>query len=420
MAGIVLIGLQWGDEGKGKISAYLSRGAGLAVRFNGGANAGHTVTIGDKELRLHLLPAGVVSCRRAAIGPGVYLDLPTLVEEINRVQENIGDIELTISPRAHVVLKLHKELDRYLEEIRGGKIGTTMRGIGPAAMYKYGRIGVRFGDMLEDENLEDRLIKIAKYIELKNKNINFHDEYVELRLIIEKVRKYVGNVTRLIKNELSQGRTVIFEGAQGTMLDLDYGTYPYVTSSTTLASAAAHGSGVSLKDINEIVGVLKAYTTRVGEGPLPTEISGELADEIRARGKEYGATTGRPRRIGWLDLFQLRYAAELNGVDKLIITRLDTISGIERLKVCIGYKIDGTKINEYPETVAKLRRVSPIYIELNGWQTLNREEIDRILLNGYEELPRNAKQYIELIEEILGIPIKWISLGPRIEDVIEK
>jgi adenylosuccinate synthase len=421
MGGIVLVGLQWGDEGKGKISAYLCRRAGLAVRFNGGANAGHTVTIGDRELRLHLLPAGVVSCKRAAIGPGVYVDLATLVEEIDSVQEVVGEFELIVSPRAHIVLSLHKELDGYLEEVRGGgRIGTTRRGIGPAAMYRYARMGLRIADIMEDGDIAEILKTLPKLFELKCRGMDLREEEAKLRSALGKIRRYVGSVSRAIKNELSRGGTVIFEGAQGTMLDLDHGTYPYVTSSTTLASAAAHGAGISLKEITSVVGVAKAYTTRVGEGPLPTEISGALADEVRTRGKEYGATTGRPRRIGWLDLFQLKYAAELNGVDGLIITRLDTISGLNTLKVCVGYEIDGVRIEEFPETVAKLVRVKPIYKELAGWRPLTREEIDRIVREGYDALPREAKSYVELIEETLDTPVKLISIGPRIEDVIEK
>jgi len=421
MGGTVLIGLQWGDEGKGKISAYLCRNAGLVVRFNGGSNAGHTVSIRDGELRLRLLPAGVVSCKRAAIGPGVYVDLATLIEEIDKVREVIGKFELIVSPRAHVVLRLHRELDGYLEEARGGgRIGTTGKGIGPAAMYKYARMGLRIIDIMEDNKAEEILKTISKLFELEHRKIDLQQEMAELRLEVDRIKEYVGNVSGAIKDELSRGGTVVFEGAQGTMLDLDHGTYPYVTSSTTLASAAAHGAGVSLKEINNVVGVAKAYTTRVGEGPLPTEIYGTLAEEIRSRGREYGTTTGRPRRIGWLDLFQLSYAVELNGADSLVVTRLDTISGIKTLKICVGYEINGKKINDYPDSVAKLSKVIPIYRDLEGWPPLTREQVDKILQEGYEALPKAAKRYIEFIEESLNMPVKLISLGPLIDDVIEK
>ncbi|MEM2931219.1 MAG: adenylosuccinate synthase [Nitrososphaerota archaeon] len=421
MPGKVIIGLQWGDEGKGKISAYLCRNARLVVRFNGGANAGHTVPLGNTELRLHLLPAGVVSCRKAAIGPGVYLDIRTLIDEIKIVQEIIGEIELTISPRAHIVLGIHRELDGYLEDIRGGKgIGTTRRGIGPAAMFKYGRIGLRIIDIIENNISNDNLRFISSLMGWKYSEYKYVEEVRELRSEIDKIRRYVGNVSNVIRSELQNGQTVIFEGAQGTMLDLDHGTYPYVTSSTTLASAAAHGVGISLKELSEVIGIIKAYTTRVGEGPLPTEISGKLAEEIRMKGKEFGATTGRPRRIGWLDLFQLNYAARLNGVDKLIITHLDTLSGLTKLKVCVGYELDGEKVQEFPETVNRLSRVSPIYAELEGWDALTREQVDKIVKEGYGALPRPMRKYIEFVEDSLKIPVKLISIGPRIQDVIER
>ncbi len=412
-----MVGLQWGDEGKGKASAYISRGAGLAVRFNGGANAGHTVTIGGKTISTHMLPAGAGSTRAAALGPGVYLDLEVLLRDLAALEELCGPIELTVSPRAHLVFELHRELDRSLEALRGGRrIGTTLRGIGPVALHKYGRLGLRLCDLLEEDaswSVVDMWRRLWGGI-----SVQVEESWVRrVRELAERVRGYVGDVGARIDRELAAGGTVVFEGAQGTMLDIEHGTYPYVTSSHTVAAAASTGSGVGPKAINKVIGVAKSYTTRVGEGPFPTELPPAVAEEVRRRGGEYGATTGRPRRIGWLDIPQLRYACRLNSVDEIFLTRVDTLSGMPSLKLCVKY---GGASGTYPDTVASLEKCGPIYRELPGWPTIDDAERERIKREGYGALPREARRYIEAVEEELGVPVRYVGIGPDVEDVIEK
>ncbi len=417
MPGIVVVGLQWGDEGKGKVSAYLARGASLAVRFNGGANAGHTVTLPDRTLSLHMLPAAAISTKSAAIGHGVYLDIEEMLRDIAKLEEAVGKVGVVVSPRAHLVTPLQVGLDAKIEEMRGGgSIGTTRRGIGPTALHKYGRLGLRLCDVLDGADVGD-LVKV--WMRLWGGVIPFNPEEVlaKVRGLAEQVRGMVGDVSSLIRTHLASGGTVIFEGAQGTMLDIDHGTYPYVTSSHTTSAAAAIGSGVGLKSINIVVGVAKAYTTRVGAGPFPTEISGPVADVIRERGSEYGATTGRPRRIGWLDMPQLRYACMLNDTDQIFLTRVDTLSGLERVKLCVKYEGVG---EPYPETVEALRSVKPVYLEMEGWPRIDEAERERLRLEGYGALHRAARRYLEKVEEELGTAVKYIGIGPGIMDVIVK
>lgn len=417
MPGIAVIGLQWGDEGKGKASAYLAREASLAVRFNGGANAGHTVTFEKGSLSLHMLPAATVSTGKAAIGPGVYLDLEELFRDQEKLEAVKERIDVTISPRAHLVTPLNKILDAKFEEVRGGKqIGTTMKGIGPTAIHKYGRFGLRLSDALEPETL---MALIDTWTKIWGGLVKIDARAIADLIggLVERARPLIGDVTSLIKNHLSMGGAVIFEGAQGTMLDIDHGTYPYVTSSHTVAAAASLGSGVGLRTVDKVVGVCKAYTTRVGAGPFPTELRGEVADSLRERGGEYGATTGRPRRIGWLDIPQLRYACQLNDADEIFLTRIDTLSGQNKVGLCIEY--EGEE-GSYPETVQQLQRVKPKIVEYEGWPSI--DENSRLVLRreGYGALHKHARRFIESIEDELGIPVKYIGIGPRIDDVIEK
>ncbi|MEM0381821.1 MAG: adenylosuccinate synthase [Nitrososphaerota archaeon] len=417
MPGIVVVGLQWGDEGKGKASAYLAKGASLAVRFNGGANAGHTVTLGSMSLSLHMLPAATVSTRAAAIGPGVYLDLEEMLKDVRRLEEAVGKIEVIVSPRAHLVTPLQLALDAKIEEVRGGaSIGTTRRGIGPTALHKYGRLGLRLCDVLEGGEAE-ALAEIWRRLWGGVVSVKSEEALKSVKRLAEEVRWMVGDVPSAIMSRLSAGETVIFEGAQGTMLDIDHGTYPYVTSSHTTSAAAAIGSGVGLKSIDSVVGIAKAYTTRVGAGPFPTEIAGPIADAIRRRGGEYGATTGRPRRIGWLDIPQLRYACMLNSVDQIFLTRLDTLATQERVEICVKY--EGVK-EPFPDTVEALKRVKPVYLEMEGWPEIGEAEREKLRREGYGALHRAARRYVEKIEEELGSVIKYIGIGPRIEDVIMK
>lgn len=415
----VIVGLQWGDEGKGKISAYLSRGAELVVRFNGGANAGHTVMHGGETLRFHMLPAGVVSARSAAIGPGVYIDLDVLVDELSRLSEIRGDASVYVSPRAQVVVPAHREMDEWMEAQRGGAvIGTTRRGIGPAAMDKYARLGIRICDILEDDGLEGRIELMARmkpFLGLSEApKLAAH-----LREKAAGLAGHIDDVGERVEATLRRGGYVVFEGAQGTMLDIDHGTYPYVTSSNTVAGAASTGCGIGPKELGEVLGVMKSYTTRVGGGPFPTEAEEGIASLLREKGGEYGATTGRPRRIGWLDIPLLRYAVRLNGADALVVTKLDTLSGLGRLKVCVAYELDGRRLESFPESAEKLSRVRPIYRELDGW-VLGEEERRRLPEEGYGALPREARRYIEFVEEELGVPVRLVSVGPSTGEVVEK
>ncbi|MCS7146470.1 MAG: adenylosuccinate synthase [Nitrososphaerota archaeon] len=416
MPGLVVVGLQWGDEGKGKVSAYLAKGASLAVRFNGGANAGHTVKLGEKSLSLHILPAATVSTKAAAIGPGVYLDIEEMLRDIEKLEAAVGKVHVVISPRAQLVTPLQVELDARIEELRGGgSIGTTRRGIGPTAINKYGRLGVRVCDLLEGE--AQNIAEVWRRVWGGLTSLRVEEALEKAARLVEQVKWMVGDVSSLIHEKLSSGETVVFEGAQGTMLDIDHGTYPYVTSSHTVSAAAALGAGVGPKSIHRVVGVAKSYTTRVGAGPFPTEFTGPLADSIRERGGEYGATTGRPRRIGWLDIPQLRYACMLNDADEIFLTRLDTLASQPRVRLCVKYEGSG---DSFPESVSSLRRARPVYEELDGWPEIGESERSRLLAEGYGGLPRSARQYVERIEEELGTPIRYIGIGPGIGDVIMK
>lgn len=417
MPGIVIVGLQWGDEGKGKVSAYIARGASLAVRFNGGANAGHTVRLGEKSLSLHMLPAATVSTRSAAIGPGVYLDLEELLRDIKRLEEAVGKVEVVVSPRAQLVTPLQLMLDAKIEELRGGgSIGTTRRGIGPTAMHKYGRLGLRLCDILE-EGEPGALVQLWSRLWGGLTPVEVDKTLNEVRELAIQVKGLVGDVASLIRSKLSLGHTVVFEAAQGTMLDIDHGTYPYVTSSHTVSASAAIGAGVGLKSINKVIGVAKSYTTRVGAGPFPTEIFGEIAEAIRERGGEYGATTGRPRRIGWLDIPQLKYACGLNDVDEIFLTRIDTLAGQEKVRICVSYEGVG---ESFPPSVSSLRKTKPVYLELEGWPEIGEAEREKLKSEGYGGLHPAARRFIETVEERLETMVRYIGIGPGVEDVIMK
>ncbi|MCS7142747.1 MAG: adenylosuccinate synthase [Aigarchaeota archaeon] len=420
MPGICVIGLQWGDEGKGKISVYLSRGAKAAVRFNGGANAGHAVRLNGRELKFHIIPIGSVFADSAVIGPGTLIDLDVLIDELRKLEELRGRVDLMISERAHVVLPIHKSLDSMWEESRGARrVGTTGRGIGPAASDRYARFGVRVVDLLERETLREKL-RTALAVHHLGDGERSEELYDWLVSRVPVIDSYVRDVGPYVAGVIDQGGAVVYEGAQGTMLDIDHGTYPYVTSSHTIASFVPLGVGVSPRYVSRVVGVVKAYTTRVGGGPLPTEIEGELGAIIRERGHEYGTTTGRPRRIGWLDLVGLRYAAELNGVDELALTMVDVLSGLNEVKVCVKYEVDGKTTSRYPSTVERLSRVRPVYQVLRGWKGLEGERVREVIEEGYGGLPVEARRYVEFIEEDLGVKIRLISVGPGHNEVVVK
>jgi adenylosuccinate synthase len=406
MPGIVIVGLQWGDEGKGKISYLLCRDADCVVRFQGGANAGHTVVVEGRKLKFNILPAGSAAGARPCIASGTVVDLDEVFEELEMLKSMGLEARLMISRSASVVLPIHKKLDSRIEEARGGSaVGTTRRGIGPTYSDKALRTGLRIEDLLNPDDLRERL-EILK---------RFHGEepgdFENLRRMGERIAPYVGDVELYVNDVLDEGGKVVFEGAQGTLLDIDHGTYPYVTSSNTIAGAACTGCGIGPTRISEVIGVAKAYTTRVGAGVFPTEVGGELGERLREVGQEYGTTTGRPRRVGWLDIPLLRYAIRISNVDWIALTKLDVLSGLDKIKICVEYEYDGKILKIAPPAVRLLSRVKPIYEEVKGWEKISEDEWRSIAEKGWEALPDEAKAYVELLEDLLGKPIKLISIG---------
>jgi len=406
MPGIVIVGLQWGDEGKGKISYLLCRDADCVVRFQGGANAGHTVVVEGRKLKFNILPAGSAAGARPCIASGTVVDLDEVFEELEMLKSMGLEARLMISRSASVVLPIHKKLDSRIEEARGGSaVGTTRRGIGPTYSDKALRTGLRIEDLLNPDDLRERL-EILK---------RFHGEepgdFENLRRMGERIAPYVGDVELYVNDVLDEGGKVVFEGAQGTLLDIDHGTYPYVTSSNTIAGAACTGCGIGPTRISEVIGVAKAYTTRVGAGVFPTEVGGELGERLREVGQEYGTTTGRPRRVGWLDIPLLRYAIRISNVDWIALTKLDVLSGLDKIKICVEYEYDGKILKIAPPAVRLLSRVKPIYEEVKGWEKISEDEWRSIAKRGWEALPDEAKAYVELLEDLLGKPIKLISIG---------
>ena len=403
----VIIGLQWGDEGKGKISYLLSRNADCVVRFQGGANAGHTVVLPDRKLKFNMLPAGSAAGAKPCIASGVVLDPAEVIEEVDLLRSIGIEPELMISGAANVVLKLHKRLDGMIEELRGGKaVGTTRRGIGPTYSDKALRTGIRVEDLLDEKALREKLEILERVHGIKVEEL---DELVKVGRLIA---KYVGDVEIYLNDLLDSGAEVIFEGAQGTLLDIDHGTYPYVTSSNTIAGAACTGCGVGPTRIDEIIGVMKAYSTRVGAGVFPTELHGELADRIREIGGEYGTTTGRPRRVGWLDIPLLRYAVKISNVSWIAMTKLDVLTGLKKLKICKEYVVDDEVVKIAHPSVKKLEKVKPNYVEVDGWD-IDQGDWRKLAERGWESFPPEAKNYVELVERLLGVPIKLVSVGPE-------
>lgn len=421
MPSVVLIGAQWGDEGKGKITDYLSQRANVVVRYQGGNNAGHTVVVGDQEFKLHLIPSGILyPGTTCVIGNGVVVDPKVLVKELEYLQaRNINTDNLRISDRAHLIMPYHVRLDELEEERKGvNKIGTTRKGIGPAYMDKAARIGIRVVDLLDKE-------EFAKKLEhnLKNKNnllervyeaegFEFQEIYDQYLGYAEQIKELVADTSVIIHDALDAGKNVLFEGAQGTLLDLDHGTFPYVTSSHPVAGAACIGAGVGPTDISKVIGVVKAYTTRVGEGPFPTELNDNIGDLIREVGHEFGTTTGRPRRCGWLDCVILRYAARVSGLDSIALTKLDVLDKIDKIKICVGYKYQGQVLNDFPSSLKVLAQCEPIYEEVDGWLE------DTSGVRTYDQLPENAKKYITRISELIGVNPAIIAVGPKREQTI--
>lgn len=421
MSSVVVMGTQWGDEGKGKIVDNLAEQAQVVVRYQGGNNAGHTVVVKGVESKLNLLPSGILyPGKTCIIGNGVVVDPAHLLKEIHGMQNRGVDLSgLKISNRAQVILPYHRLMDEADEESRGdAKIGTTKKGIGPCYVDKNARIGIRFVDLMDPEEFA---VRLKQNLVLKNrilteiygkKPLDYAQILNEYLGYAEKLRPYVADTIFILHDAIRRGEKVLFEGAQATMLDLDYGTYPYVTSSHPVAGGVCVGAGIGPGSISKVVGVVKAYTTRVGEGPFVTELHDAIGNLIRERGHEYGTTTGRPRRTGWLDTVVVRYACMLSGIDCLAITRLDILDTLPSLKICTGYKYKGEPLHEYPASLKVLADIEPVYEELPGWQ------MDISGIRRYEDLPANARRYVERLSECAGARLGIVSVGPDREQTI--
>ena len=418
MSAFIVVGAQWGDEGKGKMTDYLAEGADVVVRYQGGNNAGHTVEVGDKQYKLHLIPSGVLYENKLnVIGNGLVVDPKAFFTEIDYLKGLGVDItpdRLIVSDRAHLIMPYHRTLDSLKEKARGkNDIGTTGKGIGPCYTDKYERCGIRVCDLMHKEVFKE---KLKENIESKNKYItdvlngeelNFDEIYNEYLEYAERLKPYVKDVSVRVYDEIKAGKKVLFEGAQGMLLDIDHGTYPYVTSSNTTSGGVCSGVGIGPNMITNAIGIAKAYTTRVGKGPFPTELNDETGEWIREKGHEYGVTTGRSRRCGWLDLVILKTTARVCGLTSFAVTKIDTLAGLEKIKVCVGYKFNGDIIDYFPASLEDLAECEPVYEEFEGWG----EEVANA--RTYEELPENAKKYLEKIEEFTGVKIAIVSVGPR-------
>ena len=423
----IVVGTQWGDEGKGKVIDYFAEHASYVVRFQGGNNAGHTIQVGDEVFKFHLLPSGIIRPdKTVVIGNGLVIDPSVLLDELDELTtRNIPKARILISDRANVIMPYHKLID-FAEEVAKGssKIGTTGRGIGPAYTDKVSRLGIRIGDLLDDEVLKNKLnnfvpIKQRLLKSLGDENeLSVNEIFNQYREFGRLLEQYVTDTSVILNQELEQNTNILFEGAQGAQLDVDHGTYPYVTSSNTIAGNACVGSGIGPCAIDQVIGVVKAYTTRVGKGPFPTEQDNETGELIRQKGKEFGTTTGRPRRCGWLDLVIVKTAKRLNGLTGLAVTRLDILGGIENLKVCHSYQFGSEKITYLPGTLKALGNCQPLYDDLPGWDELTKEQWRTIAQKGYEALPEQLKNYLKYIEEKCETPVKIISIGPGREDTI--
>jgi adenylosuccinate synthase len=432
----VVVGAQWGDEGKGKIVDVLAREADIIARYQGGANAGHTVVVGEEQFILHQVPSGILHPRKVCLlGNGVVLDAVRFFEELDGLERRgivVGD-RLKVSNRAHLLLSYHKLLDAAKEGTRAtGRIGTTGRGIGPAYEDKVGRMGIRVADLWDEQRLREM---IEANVDHKNRwlevlghpeRIRFEEVVAEVAGYRERLLRLSGDVSRAIYAALSQGRRVLLEGAQGSLLDLDHGTYPYVTSSHTTAGGAATGVGIGPRTLDQIIGVVKAYTTRVGNGPLPTELNDAMGERLREAGGEYGATTGRARRCGWFDAVVVRFAARVNGLTELAVTKLDVLDGLPSLQICVGYRfrgdaasgrskdgmLGGERLEEFPGSMSVLENCEPIYEEIEGWNspTAGARELG--------ELPKGARRYLARIEELVGCPIGRVSVGTKRDQIL--
>jgi len=423
MANVVVVGAQWGDEGKGKVVDIYTEYADDIVRYQGGNNAGHTLVVGNEKIVLHLIPSGILhEGKRCIIGNGVVLDPEVFIREITKLKES-GRIKddscLLLSESLHVIMPYHKKIDIAREAKSGDrKIGTTGRGIGPCYEDKIGRRGMRLMDLLNPEvfaaKLNEYLLEKNFILEkfLGEQPCSFDEIYQEYGNYADVLRKYVADTTLVLSKDIKDGKKALFEGAQGTLLDVDHGTYPFVTSSSTCAGGACTGAGVSPRDIHEIIGISKAYITRVGSGPFPTELLDATGEQLRQTGAEFGATTGRPRRCGWFDAMVIRYAVRVNGLTGIALTKLDVLSGFDTIKVCTGYTCNGIVLETLPANLDLFEKCIPVYEELPGWQ----EDITGA--QSFADLPAKAQNYVRRLEELAGCPIVLVSVGPRRDQTI--
>jgi len=422
VSNIVVVGTQWGDEGKGKIVDLLSEFADIVVRFQGGNNAGHTIVINGEQFISHLVPSGILQKKTCLIGNGVVVDPEVLVEELNNLESrgiDVGSDIFKISEKAHIIMPYHKQIDLAREKKKGDKkIGTTGRGIGPCYEDKACRRGIRFVDLIDHEVFKENVTTV---LEEKNFYLKHYlsSETLDPDSIVDQYKGYakrlaphVINISILMNQAIRENKQILFEGAQGTHLDIDHGTYPYVTSSNTVSGNACCGAGIGPKEITDVVGIVKAYTTRVGKGPFPTELFDEIGDAIQIKGVEFGATTGRKRRCGWLDTVLLRNSARLNGLTGLVVTKLDVLGGLKSLKICTGYDYKGDIIYDFPASIKILEACKPVLETLPGWS----EDISDI--RKIDDLPKNARNYLSRIEELTETPIDIISVGPGRDETI--
>ena len=421
MASVIIVGTQWGDEGKGKIVDYLANKAQYVVRSQGGSNAGHTVVVDNVKYKLRLLPSGILHKDKVCIiGNGVVIEPKVFLSEIDGlIEKKVNMSNLKISNRAHVLMPYHKILDELQEEDLGeNKLGTTKNGIGPCYMDKASRLGIRIVDLMNKEVFAK---KLKFNVELKNKllkklynheGINYEELLKEYLEYAERLRPYVADTTTILNKAIKEKKNILFEGAQATMLDLDHGTYPFVTSSYPAAGGACTGSGVGPRKIDNVIGVVKAYSTRVGEGPFPSELFDDVGQFIRDKGGEYGTVTGRARRCGWLDACVIKYASYINGLDSIAITRLDILDELEKLKICVAYKYNGEILEDYPADLGILSKVEPVYEEFDGWKTSTTN------IREYDKLPENAKKYLKRLSEVIDTEISIVSVGAGRDETI--
>jgi adenylosuccinate synthase len=423
VANVAIIGAQWGDEGKGKIVDLFTCDADIVVRFQGGNNAGHTLVVDGKKTVLHLIPSGALhSNKLCVIGNGVVVDPEVLLQEIAELKQNgclSDDSLLRISEQAHLIMPYHKAIDQARERLRGeGMIGTTGRGIGPAYEDKVARVGIRLVDLLEEDTFQEKLRRNIKeknfYLKaiLKEKTLDFdqiHDKYAAYR---DQLKPYVTDTGLLLDRERRAGKRVLFEGAQGTLLDVDHGTYPFVTSSNTVAGGASSGTGIGPRHIHHVIGISKAYTTRVGSGPFPTELHGPEGEKLREGGSEFGATTGRSRRCGWFDAVGVRHAVRMSGITGVALTKLDVLTGFEKIPLCTAYRCDGKVLHEFPASSKIMQSAQPIYEEMEGWN-MPLDEVRK-----FSDLPPQAQKYVRRLEEIIKTEIILVSVGPDREQTV--